>query len=83
MAPHADSDVILPRGVAELQEHWRDLPPTLSPDAVLEAGWFPMSRSPFYRALGRGEIPCVRMGRRLFVLTTPTLRLLGIDTTRS
>jgi hypothetical protein len=77
--PTAPDTPVLPRGVAELQEHWRELPPTLSPDAVLAAGWLNLSRSPLYRAIARGELPCVELGRRKLLLTVPLLRLLGID----
>ena len=69
----------LPRGVAELWAHWRELPPTLSPDAVLAAGWLNLSRSPMYRAIARGELPVVELGRRKLFLTVPLLKMLGLD----
>jgi hypothetical protein len=72
----------LPRSVAELWAHWRELPPTLSPDAVLEAGWLNLSRSPLYRAIARGELPVVELGRRKLILTVPLLKMLGVDLDR-
>ena len=69
----------LPRGVAELLAQWRELPPTLKPDTVLEAGWLNLSRSPMYRAIARGELPVVELGRRKLFLTVPLLRMLGLN----
>jgi hypothetical protein len=72
----------LPHGVAELWERWRELPPTLSPDQVLSAGWLSLTRAPLYRALARHEIPAVKLGRRTLILTVPLLKMLGLDLDR-
>jgi len=39
-----------------------------------------ISRSSAYEAASRGEIPTIRLGRRLVVPTAKLLALLGIDT---
>ena len=72
----------LPVGIGELREHWRELPPVLSVDDVLAAGWLDLGRSPCYRAIARGDLPAVAIGRRRLLLTAPLLRLIGIDTDR-
>jgi hypothetical protein len=70
----------LPRGIGALREHWRELPPTLTADQLLSARWLTnTSRAPLYRAMGRGELPVVKLGRRTFILTVPLLHMLGID----
>lgn len=70
----------LPRGIGALQDHWRELPPMLTADQVLEAGWLGITRAPLYRAIARGELPAVRLGRRVFLLTKPLVHLLlGVD----
>ncbi len=69
----------LPVGIDEIQRHWREFSPTLSPDAVLKAGWLGLSRSPMYRAIARGELPVVELGRRKLFLTVPLLKMLGLD----
>lgn len=52
-----------------------ELPPTLSVD---EAGeMLGISRRSAYRAAARGEIPTLRLGRRLLVPTPRLLALLG------
>jgi hypothetical protein len=70
----------LPRGVGALQEHWRELPLAITANQVLKAGWLgDLSRAPLYRAMGRSELPVVKLGRRTLILTMPLLRMLGID----
>lgn len=55
------------------------LPPTLS---VEHAGrLLGLSRGSAYRAATRGDIPTIRIGRRLLVPTAKLLTLLGIETT--
>ena len=69
----------LPRGIGELQEHWRDLPATITVDQLLRAHWLGgLTRAPLYRALARGDLPAVKLGRRTLILTVPLLRLLGV-----
>lgn len=38
-----------------------------------------VSRNSAYEAAGRGEIPVIRIGRRLLVLRGPLLALLGVE----
>ncbi|MBY5163133.1 helix-turn-helix domain-containing protein [Nitriliruptoria bacterium AS10] len=53
------------------------LPPTIS---VEEAGTIlGISRRAAYRAVHRGELPAVRIGRRLLVPSARLLHLLGLD----
>lgn len=57
-----------------------DLPPTIT---VEHAGKIlGISRRSAYRAANRGEIPTLRIGRRLLVPSAKLLALLGLDTTR-
>ena len=52
-------------------------PPTIS---VVNAGRvLGMSRSVAYDALARGDIPHIRTGRRIRVLTAPLRRKLGME----
>lgn len=54
-----------------------DLPPTIS---VEEAGdILGVSRRSAYRAAARGEIPTLRIGRRLLVPTRRLMQLLGLE----
>jgi excisionase family DNA binding protein len=54
------------------------LPPTLTiPEAARLVG---ISRSAGYRAAAKGEIPTIRIGRRLLVPTARLLELLGWST---
>jgi hypothetical protein len=69
----------LPIGVAELRERWRELPPTLTVEQVLDAGWLQVTRAPLYRAIARHEVPAVKLGRRTLILTLPLLRMLGLE----
>jgi hypothetical protein len=78
MTPPADSHAPLPLTVAELWEHWRELPPTLPlwPQTGQLLG---LSRAATFRAAARGDFPVVTLGRRKLTLTVPLLRLLGLD----
>ncbi len=51
----------------------------LTVDELLEAvaGW-PFGRSGTYEAMRRGEVPSVRIGRRLFIPTAPLRQMLGL-----
>lgn len=70
----------LPHGIGELQERWRELPPTITVEQLLGAGWLSdLSRAPMYRALQTGAIPSVSINRRKFILVVPLLHLLGLD----
>ncbi len=54
-----------------------DLPPTLT---VEQAGqMLGVCRRTAYRAAERGQIPTIRIGRRLFVPTAKLLTMLGLD----
>lgn len=73
------TDADLPHGVGELQEHWRELPPTITVEQLLGTGWLgDLSRAPTYRALQTGAIPSVSINRRKLILVVPLLRLLGV-----
>lgn len=62
--------------LAELHE----LPPTVS---VEEAGQLlGISRRSAYRAVNRGEIPVLRLGRRMLVPSAKLLAMLGIAAER-
>ena len=70
----------LPHGIGELQEKWKELPATITPEQLLRANWLGgLTRAPMYRALARGDLPVVKLGRRTLVLTVPLLKLLGLD----
>ena len=51
----------------------------LTADQVLEAGWLGITRAPLYRAIVRGDLPTARLGRRVFLLTAPLMRFLGVE----
>jgi hypothetical protein len=54
-----------------------DLPPTVTvPEAGRICG---IGRSAAYRAAATGELPTIRIGRRLLVPTAPLLRMLGVE----
>jgi hypothetical protein len=73
----------LPHGIGALQEHWRELPLAITANQLLKARWLAdISRAPLYRAMGRGELPIVKLGRRTLILTVPLLGMLGIDLDR-
>jgi hypothetical protein len=52
----------------------------LSVDRLVEESAWPLSRSATYDAIRRGELPTVRIGRRLFIPTAQLRQLLGLDT---
>ncbi len=56
-----------------------DEKPLLTVDELLEAvpAW-PGGRSATYEALRRGELPSVRIGRRLFIVTSALRQLLAL-----
>lgn len=53
-----------------------ELPPTISVERAGEV--LGISRSSAYRAVRAGELPTIRVGRRLLVPTSRLLDLLGI-----
>jgi len=55
--------------------------PVRKPTMVVEeaAYWLGISRGQGYEAARRGEIPSIRLGRRLVVPTAPLRRMLGLD----
>jgi excisionase family DNA binding protein len=58
-----------------------EITPTVS---VREAGLLlGLSERSAYRAVGRGEIPVLRVGRRLMVPTARLRQLVGIDEARA
>ncbi|HZW44045.1 MAG TPA: helix-turn-helix domain-containing protein [Dermatophilaceae bacterium] len=56
----------------------KDLPPTISVEHAGEL--LGISRRSAYRAASTGELPTLRLGRRLLVPTARLLDLLGLDT---
>jgi excisionase family DNA binding protein len=54
-----------------------DLPPTISVERAGEI--LGVSRRSAYRAAQQGELPTVRLGRRLLVPTARLLTMLGVD----
>ncbi|MDP9225140.1 MAG: helix-turn-helix domain-containing protein [Actinomycetota bacterium] len=55
----------------------RQLPPTLKPEAAFVL--IGVGRTAGYEMIRRGEIPNLRLGGKLLVLTAPLLRLLGVN----
>lgn len=59
---------------------WPEEVPTIG---VEEAGrWIGLGRSASYDAAGRGEIPTIKIGRRLVVPTALLRRMLGLPVDR-
>lgn len=54
-----------------------ELPPTISIDEA--AGILGISSRAAYRAASKGELPTVRLGRRLLVPTPRLLAMLGVN----
>lgn len=54
-----------------------DLPPTISVEQASEV--LGISLRSAYKAAGTGELPTLRLGRRLLVPTPKLLRMLGVD----
>lgn len=55
----------------------KDLPPTLTVEQTAEV--LGLSRQSAYEGVKRGEIPSIRVGRRLIVPTAQLMRLLGVE----
>lgn len=55
-----------------------ELPPTISVSEASEV--LGISRRSAYRAATRGDLPAIRIGRRLLVPTSRLLELLGMST---
>jgi excisionase family DNA binding protein len=55
------------------------LPTTLTPDELLALEGWPLGRSSTYDALKRGDIPSVRIGRRILIPRAALDRLLSGD----
>jgi len=53
------------------------LPPTIS--VVQAAALLGIGRNAAYRAAALGELPSVRLGGRVLILTAPLMRLLRVD----
>jgi excisionase family DNA binding protein len=53
-----------------------DFPPTLSVEHAAEL--LGVSRSAAYRAVAAGQLPSLRLGRRIYVPTAPLLAMLGL-----
>ena len=66
-------------GGADTGMNLRDLPPTLTVEQTGQL--LGISRYAAYRAAATGELPILRLGRRLLVPTPRLLRMLGVDST--
>jgi excisionase family DNA binding protein len=53
-----------------------DFPPTISVEHAAKV--LGVSRSAAYRAVAAGQLPSLRLGRRLYVPTAPLLAMLGL-----
>lgn len=51
----------------------------LSADEIAEAGWLRAKRSLIHQMIRQGELPSVRVGRRVFVPTAGLRRVLLLD----
>ena len=62
------------------------LPALLTVDQVLQLRIFPagsIGRNGLYSAVKRGELPCVRLGRKIFLPRSAVSRLLGEQATEA
>lgn len=59
----------------------KDLPPTISVEQAGEV--LGISRGSAYRAASTGELPTIKLGRRLLVPTARLLDLLGMSATQA
>lgn len=55
----------------------RDLPPTIS--VAKAAALLGISRNAAYQAIAAGQLPALRLGRRLLVPTARLAAMLGVD----
>jgi excisionase family DNA binding protein len=55
-----------------------ELPPTISVAQAAEL--LGVSRSAAYRAVAAGQLPALRLGRRIHIPTAPLLEMLGVST---
>jgi hypothetical protein len=53
--------------------------PTISVDDLVRLKVMPVSRGLIYDACKSGDIECLRVGKRILVLTAPLRRKLGLD----
>jgi hypothetical protein len=53
--------------------------PTISPEQLHATGLLSISKNLIYDACNRGEIECVRFGRRIVIPTKPLMKKLGLD----
>jgi excisionase family DNA binding protein len=54
-----------------------ELPPTISVEHA--AKLLGVSRSAAYRAVAAGQLPCLRLGRRIYIPTARLLAMLGVS----
>lgn len=52
--------------------------PGISPDELYQLNLIPVARNGIYDACNRGEIECLRIGRKIIILTAPLRRKLGM-----
>jgi excisionase family DNA binding protein len=78
-----DGRMSLKEGMIMAVDHLLDADPLPLTLSVEQAGEFlGISRSAAYRAVSSGELPSVRIGRRLLIPTAKLLALLGLDDVR-
>lgn len=53
--------------------------PTITPMQLVETGIFPLGLTGIYKAIDRGEIAALKVGRKKAVVTAPLRKLLGIE----
>lgn len=53
--------------------------PTVTLDEIHQNRWLDLSRGGLYQAARSGELPTIRIGRRLLVPTAALRRLLALD----
>ena len=53
--------------------------PTISPDELHSLKVLPLSRGGIYDACNRGEIECVRYGKKIAIVTAALRRELGLE----
>ena len=62
---------------AKIAVELSELPPTISVAQAAEL--LGVSRSAAYRAVAAGQLPALRLGRRIHIPTAPLLAMLGVS----
>jgi hypothetical protein len=53
--------------------------PTITPDDLVRAGIFPVSRNGIYDAIKRGQIDTISLGRKKVIITASLRKMLGME----